>query len=307
MDHFRAMRIFLRVAERGSLTAASEELGYARGAASAVVKELETYLGVQLLERTTRSLRLTEEGGRYAERAREILAEVECLEDEVGGAERAARGLVRVQIPPGLARRIVAPALGGFCAAYPEVELEIVSRNSLPDFVTDRLDAAVFVGDMPDSGLVARPVGKIPVITVAAPRYLEAVGVPAHPDTLDRHRCIGILSSATGRPVDWRFRKGENDRAVRPRGPVAFEGSDAAVAAAVSGLGILQLASYLVFDEVRVGALVPVLADWRAPAVEARLVHPRHRLKPRKLKVFEEFLIGLNAKVRRRWGIREIG
>lgn len=306
MDRFRAMRVFLRVAERGSLTAASEELGYARGAASAIVKELEAHLGVQLLERTTRRLRLTEEGARYAERAREILAEIENLEDEVGGAERAARGLLRVQIPPGLARRIVAPALGGFCAAYPEIELEIVSKNSLPDFVADRLDAAVFVGEVPESGLVARPVGRIPMITVAAPRYLEAQGVPAHPGALDGHRCIGILSSATGRTVDWRFRKGEETVAVRPRGPVAFEGSDAAVAAAVAGLGLLQLASYLVFDEVRAGTLVPVLADWRAPAVEARLVHPRHRLKPKKLRVFEEFLIGLNARAKRKWGVREV-
>ena len=306
MDSLRAMRVFLRVAELRSLTAASQDLGYARGAASAIVKELEAHLGVQLLERTTRKLRLTEEGQHYAERARAILADVASLEEDVGRAERAARGLLRVQMPPGLARRIVAPALRRFADAYPEVTLEILSRNAVPDFVTDRLDAAVFVGDLPDSSLIARPVGRIPSLTVAAPAYLARAGTPAHPGDLARHRAITILSSATGQPVPWRFRRGDESSAFVPTGPVAFEGSDAAVSAAVAGLGLVQLGSYLVYDEVRSGALVPVLTDWRAPAAEARLLHPPHRLKPMKLRAFEEFLIDLNQRVRKRWNIRSV-
>ncbi len=270
------MRIFLRVAELGSLTAASEDMGYARGAASAVVKELEAYLGVQLLERTTRSLRLTEDGQHYAERARAILSDVTSLEEEIGAAERRARGLLRVQIPPGLARRIVAPALRRFFDAHPEVKVHVVSRNALPDFVGDRLDAAVYVGDLPDSAIVARLVGRIPSLTVASPAYLARAGQPEHPNDLSRHRTVAILSSATGQPVPLRFRRGAEALSVTPEGPVAFEGSDAAVAAAVTGLGIVQLASYLVYDEVRSGALVPVLSDWRAPGADARLLHNQH-------------------------------
>jgi LysR family transcriptional regulator for bpeEF and oprC len=306
LDHLHAMRIFLRVAELGSLTAASEDLGYARGAASAVVKDLEAYLGVQLLERTTRSLRLTEDGQDYAARARAILSDVTSLEEEIGAAERRARGLLRVQIPPGLARRIVAPALRRFFDAHSEVKIHVVSRNAVPDFVGDRLDAAVYVGDLPDSAIVARLVGRIPSLTVAAPAYLARAGQPGHPNELSHHRTVAILSSATGQPVPLRFRRGTESLSVTPEGPVAFEGSDAAVAAAVSGLGIVQLASYLVYDEVKSGALVPVLSDWRAPGADARLLHPPHRFKPMKLKVFEEFLVDLNQHFRRKWNIRSV-
>jgi LysR family transcriptional regulator for bpeEF and oprC len=306
MDHLRAMRVFLRVAELGSLTAASEDLGYARGAASAVVKDLEAYLGVQLLERTTRNLRLTEDGQHYAERARAILSDVTSLEDEIGAAERQARGLLRVQIPPGLARRIVAPALRRFFDAHPEVSVHIVSRNVMPDFVGDRLDAAVYVGDLPDSAIVARLVGRIPSMTVAAPSYLARAGTPDHPAELAHHRTIAILSSSSGQPVPMRFRRGAEVLSVTPEGPVAFEGSDAAVAAAVTGLGIVQLASYLVYDEVKSGALLPILSDWRAPGADARLLHPPHRFKPKKLRVFEEFLVDLNQHFRRKWNIRSV-
>jgi LysR family transcriptional regulator for bpeEF and oprC len=306
MDHLRAMRVFLRVAELGSLTAASEDLGYARGAASAVVKDLEAYLGVQLLERTTRNLRLTEDGQHYAERARAILSDVTSLEDEIGAAERQARGLLRVQIPPGLARRIVAPALRRFFDTHPEVTVHIVSRNAVPDFVADRLDAAVYVGDLPDSAIVARLVGRIPSMTVAAPSYLARAGTPDHPAELANHRTVAILSSSSGQPVPMRFRRGAEALSVTPEGPVAFEGSDAAVAAAVTGLGIVQLASYLVYDEVKSGALVPILSDWRAPGADARLLHPPHRFKPKKLRVFEEFLVDLNQHFRRKWNIRSV-
>jgi LysR family transcriptional regulator for bpeEF and oprC len=303
MDRLRAMQVFLRVAERGSLTAASADLGYARGAASAIVKELEARLGVQLLERTTRKLRLTEDGRHYAERARAILADVDLLEADVGRAERTPRGLLRVQIPPGLARRIVAPALARFADRYPEVTLQILSRNAVPDFVTDRLDAALFVGDLPDSTLVARSLGRIPALTVAAPAYLARAGAPLHPADLVRHRAITILSSATGQPVPWHFRRGADTVTLTPEGPVAFEGSDAAVTAAVAGVGLVQLGSYLVYDDVKAGRLVPVLSDWRAPPAEARLLHPPHRLKPMKLKVFEDFLVDLNHRFRKRWNI----
>ena len=137
MDQLKAMKVFQRVAERGSLTAASLDLGLSRGGASAVVAELEKYLGVQLIERTTRSLRLTEDGQYYLEKARAITEAVANLEDEVGSAERQPRGRLRVQIPAGLAALAVAPALPEFLAAYPQVDLEILSRDGVPDFVGD--------------------------------------------------------------------------------------------------------------------------------------------------------------------------
>ncbi len=305
MDHIRAMRVFIRVAERGSLTAASDELGYARGAASSIVKELERHMGVQLLERTTRKIRLTEEGSHYVERARAILADIAELEEEIGAAERSPHGLLRVQIPPGITRLIVAPALPGFIAQYPGIELEILSRSDLPDFVGLRLDAAVVVGPMAELDVVARPLGHLPAMTVAAPAYLERRGTPIVPADIAGHDCIRTISTATGSPVIWRFRENGNDVRIAVPGPLAFESPEAAVAAARRGGGILQIASYLVYDDIRSGRLVSVLDAFRPEGPTLQIVHPRHRRKPRRLKVFEDFLSDLNLRFRSKWNIRD--
>lgn len=306
MNQICAMRVFLRVAELGSLTAASADLGYSHGMASAILRDLETYLGVRLLERTTRATRLTEEGVLYAERARAILAEIEALEDEVGAAERKPRGRLRVQIPPGLLRLVVAPELPRLFEAHPEVTLDLTSRNMIPDFVGDRLDAAVYVGDLPDSTLVSRTVGHIPLITLAAQDYLERCGTPVTPEDLARHDTIGVMAAATGRASPWSFRKGDQTRRFIPKGRLAVEEVGAAVTAAAGGLGIVQLASYQVYNEVRSGKLVQVLEDWRPDAFEVRLLMPSGRLRPRKLRVFEDFLIDTGKRFRERWRVRRI-
>lgn len=307
MNQVRAMRVFLRVADLGSLTAASADLGYSRGMASTILNELEAYLGVRLLERTTRATRLTDEGALYAERARAILAEIEALENEVGASETQPKGQLRVQVPPGLLRIVVAPELPRFRARYPEVTLDLLSRNRVPDFIGDRLDAAVFVGDAPDSTLVSRGLGRVPLLTLAAPGYLERHGIPSCPADLAGHETIGILSSQTGRTSEWSFGRGAARETVRPSGALTIETADAAVAAASGGLGIVQVASYLVFREVESGRLIPILDDWRPEPFAARLLLPPGRLKPRKLKVFESFLIEAGRRFRERWPIADPG
>lgn len=302
MDHLRAMHVFVRVAELGSLSAASADLGHARGVASAIVSELERYLGVQLFERTTRRLRLTEEGAFYLPRARSILADVRQLEEEVGGAERAPRGLLRVQIPSGLTRWVVVPGLPRFAAAYPGIELQILARNSLPDFAADRIDAAVVVGDLPDMDVVARAAGSVTRLTVASPEYLAARGAPRCPADLAAHACLPLLSSTTGRAVPWIFRDGDKDAPLNVSGPVSFESTEAALEAALHGAGIVQIASYMLHEDVRAGRLVGILDDFRPAPARVHIVHSRHRLKPRKLKIFEDFLMEQNRRLRRTWG-----
>lgn len=306
MDQLRAMMVYRRVADRGSFTAASADLGLARGAASAIVAQLEKRLGVQLIERTTRQLRLTEDGQHFLERASQILDELRELEEEVGSAERHPRGRLRVQMPPGLARLIVAPALPEFYAAYPDVKLELLTRNGVPDFVGGNIDAAIVLGDLPELDISTRTIGRIPSITVAAPAYLAERGSPATPDDLINHECIGLLSTGPVALLPWRFSLPDGDLWYPIDGRLAFEGSDPAVVAAVRGLGILQLASYLVFEQVRGGKLVTILDTFRPKAQNLSIVHPRHRLKPRKLRVFEEFLARLEPATRNRWGVEQI-
>lgn len=305
MDHLRAMRLFVRIADLGTLTAASTDLGYARGAASATVAELESYLGVQLLERTTRRLRLTEDGIEYLDRARRILAEVEDMEAEIGSAERLPRGRLRVQVPAGIARTFLAPALPAFLERYPDLSIEVLSRNELPDFVGQGLDAAVFVGPLPDADMIARPLGTLPLITVATPQYLEKHGTPVTVADLSRHDCLGFFTSRTGQPVVWNFRTPNGDVSLVPESRLAFEAADAALAAVLAHAGIMQLGSHMVFSEIRSGRLVTVLDAQRPPGQPAHILYPRHRHKPKKLRVFEEFVLTLNRDLRRRLRIRD--
>ena len=304
MDHLRAMRLFLRIADLGTLTAASTDLGYARGAASATLAELESYLGVQLVERTTRRLRITEDGLLYLDRARRILAEIEDMEAEIGSAERAVRGTLRVQLPAGIAR-LIAPDLPDFMAEHPGLSLEILSRNELPDFVGQGLDAAVYVGEVPDLDLVARPIGRLPMLTVATPEYLARHGTPRRVEDLKNHQCIGFRSSRSGEQMAWRFRVNGQEVSFVPVSRLTFEAADAARAAIFGHGGLMQIGSYIVYRQIRNGTLVSVLDDCRAAGGMAHLLHPRHRHKPRKLKVFEDFLLRQNRDFRRRWNIRD--
>ena len=305
MDHLRAMRLFVRIADLGTLTAASTDLGYARGAASATVAELESYLGVQLLERTTRRLRLTEDGIEYLDRARRILAEVEDMEAEIGSAERLPRGRLRVQVPSGIARIFLAPALPEFLDRHPGLSIEVLSRNERPDFVGQGLDCAIYVGELPDSDIIARPLGTLPLITVATPRYLERRGTPQSVDDLARHDCLGFFASRTAEPVKWVYRTPDGNVTFAPESRLTFEAADATLAAMLAHAGIMQLGSHMVFSEVRSGRLVTVLDALRPPGQPAYVLYPRHRHKPRKLRVFEEFVLTLNRDLRRRLKIRD--
>ena len=160
MDRLRAMHLFQRVAELGSYARASHELGVSSSVASSAIKELEAHLGIQLLRRTTRSVKTTEEGSRYLERVRVILSEIDDLEDEIKDAGRKVSGHLRLQVPVGFAHQILSPRLPVFLDSHPQLTIELFARNGLPDFVSDGLDGAVFIGEVPDRDLVARPLGR---------------------------------------------------------------------------------------------------------------------------------------------------
>jgi LysR family transcriptional regulator for bpeEF and oprC len=291
LDRLRAMTLFQRVAELGSYARASHELGISSSVASAAIKELEAYLGVQLLRRTTRSVRPTDEGARYLERVRVILSEIGDLEEEVKDAGRKVAGHLRVQMPVGFAHQIAAPRLPAFLDAHPDLKIEILARNGLPDFVSEALDGAVFIGEVPDRDLVARPLGRIPFVTCAAPAYLARNGAPTVPDDLHAHRTISIRSSATGAPLPWRFHRVGETTLLHLEARAVFEASEPAVEMAASGGGLLQMIRYLVAPDLAAGRLVPVLEDWLYPGADIVFVYPRHTRRPRRLRALEDFII----------------
>lgn len=303
MDRLRAMQVFQRVVERGSFRAASQDFGLSHGAASAIVRELEDHLGVPLLIRTTRSLRPTEEGLRYLAGSGAILSELDALEEDIAGSARAPRGVLRVQMPVGLVRLVVAPALAEFSARHPDLRIEVLSRNGLPDFQRDRLDAAIFIGDVPDRDLIRQTLGRVPLRTLVSPAYRAARGVPRTPEDLAGHDCLALLSATTGQQLDWRFVRDGQTLLVPVRARLVFDASEPAVAAAVAGAGVMQMIAYLVADDIAAGRLEPIMADWLYPGHDICLLTQRLAHKPRKLVVFEAFLRQLLRDYGRRWGM----
>lgn len=292
MDRLRAMHLFQRVAELGSFARASLDLGISTSVASGTIKELEAHLGVQLLRRTTRSVRPTDEGLRYLERIRVLLSELEDLEDELKDAGRKVAGHLRLQAPVGFAHQIVAPRLPGFLDSCPGLTIEILARNGLPDFVGEALDGAVFIGEVPERDLVARPLGRSPFVTCAAPAYLARHGVPDTPESLHAHSAIGIRSSTTGAALPWRFqRSGEDVMHLHLQARAVFEASEPAVEMAASGGGVLQMIRYLLEPDITSGRLVPILEDWLYPGADIVFVYPRHTRRPRRLRVLEDFVV----------------
>lgn len=287
MDRLRAMQVFVRVAERGSFVGAAADLGLSHGMASAVVKEIEAGLGTELIRRTTRRMALTEEGLVYLARARRILEEVEDL-DEALSTRGAVRGQLTVQAPVAFSRLVLAPSLGGFLRDHPGLRLSLVSRDRLPDMVADNIDALLYVGPLPDSALAVRTLGRFPLIAAAAPDYLAARGEPATPDDLAGHDLIDIVSATTGRPLPWQFSENGKTRLRPAHARLAFESSEAAVAAAISGAGIVQNISYVLAPHLAAGRLVPVLGAWRDPGSEMHLVTRRYSSPPARLRVFSD-------------------
>jgi LysR family transcriptional regulator for bpeEF and oprC len=292
MDRLRAMRLFQRVAELGSYAKASNELGLSPSVASTVIRDLEAHLGVQLLRRTTRSVKPTEEGSRYLERIRVILSEIDDLEEEVKDAGRKVVGHLRLQAPVGFAHQFIAPRLAGFLDAHPRLTIELIARNGLPDFVGEALDAAVFIGEVPDRDVVARLLGRSPFVTCAAPEHLARHGVPLTPEDLHRHPTIGIRSSTTGAALPFRFQSNGEVFQFQLNCRAVFEASEPAVEMAASGGGVLQMIQYLVAADLASGRLVQVLEDWLYPGADVVFVYPRHTRRPRRLRVLEDFVLG---------------
>lgn len=291
MDRLRAMRLFQRVAEMGSFAKASTELGLSTSVASTVIRDLEAHLGVQLLRRTTRSVKPTDEGSRYLERIRVILSEIDDLEEEVKDGGRRVAGHLRLQAPVGFAHQFIAPRLAGFLNAHPKLTIELFARNGLPDFVGEGLDGAVFIGEVPDRNVVARPLGRSPFVTCAAPGHLARYGVPQTPEDLHRHPAIGIRSTTTGAALPYRFMREGKVSHLQLDCRAVFEASEPAVEMAASGGGVLQMIQYLAAADIASGRLVRVLEDWLYPGADILFVYPRHTRRPRRLRVLESFVL----------------
>lgn len=293
MDKFQAISVFVRIAEMGGITKAADSLRMPKSTATTLIQRLESTLGVKLLNRTTRRVSLTQEGVFYYEQCREILGRLQETEESVAKHNATAQGRLRIDVPTLMARLVIMPALPGFFARYPGIDLELSCSEQRANLIEDGIDCAVWSGELPDSGLVAREIGQLYFATCAAPGYLAVHGYPAHPSDLRQHLCINRFSPKSGEISDWIFAKNGERIQTSLRGNVTLDDENSYVAAAEAGLGIARIPAFVVKEAVEQGRLELVLGDWFPEPVPLHVVYPRNRHLSNKVRVFVDWISGV--------------
>ena len=294
MDRFDAMRVFCRIVERRSFTAAAEDTGLPRSTVTDAVKQLEARLGVRLLQRTTRHVSPTLDGEAYYRRCLSILSDIEDAEGAFAGAR--PKGMLRVDVHGTLARHFVLPNLPSFLEAYPDIELYMSEGDRLVDLVREGIDCVLRVGIPADSDMVARRVAMLEEVTLASPAYLARYGTPEHPDRLDGHRMVGFHSSATGTLVPLEFLVGDQIRNVTLPATLSVNAAESFHAAARLGLGIIQVPRYHAQRYIDSGELMPILEDFPLTKTPVSLLYPRNRQLSPRVRVFIEWLTKVFAR-----------
>ncbi|HSN92819.1 MAG TPA: LysR family transcriptional regulator [Anaeromyxobacteraceae bacterium] len=288
-DADTSMGLFQLVAGKGSLSAAARELGISTSAVSKRLARLEQRLGVRLLHRTTRRLKLTDEGELYLQGASRILAEIGELERSVGSRRVTPRGLIRVNATFGFGRRHVAPALLEYARLYPEVQVQLDLSDRPLNLVEEGYDIGIRVGAPGDTALVARKLAPNHRVVCGAPSYLRARGTPRAPRELAAHDCL-ILRQDGADYALWRFTSGGVTETVRVRGTLASNDGEVVRDWAVSGHGLILRSWWDVADEVARGRLVTVLDGYRTPEANVHAVYPVPRNLPAKVRLLVDFL-----------------
>ncbi|XLZ70892.1 LysR family transcriptional regulator [Massilia sp. SR12] len=286
MDKMRSMEVFVRVVDAGSFSAAARTLDMSTVMVSKHIAALEQLVGARLLHRTTRSQSLSEIGQQYAEQCRHILQLVQAAESGALAMRTIPRGTLKVSAPAAFGSHCLAPAMAEYLELHPEVNLELDLSNRLSDLVEEGLDAAIRIGPLPDSTLVARPLTALQMMVCAAPAYLARHGTPRTPDELAQHRCLDF--SHWRHNARWQFGTKEGST---PRCRMRSNSGEALRLAAVAGLGLVMQADAVLADEIAAGRLVPVLREhWPQPR-PMHLIYPRDRQSTPKLASFVEFVV----------------
>lgn len=288
MDRLSVLQTFVAVAETGSFTAAAERLGLSRAMTSRHVQTLEDRLGVRLLQRTTRRVSPTEAGLGYLERARRLLVDFDEAETEVRGERAAPRGTLRVNAPVSFGRTHLARALPGFLLRHPDLAVEITVNDRVVDLIEEGYDVAIRIGRLGDSSLVARRLGTVISHLAASPAYLDRHGVPAGPEDLASHVCLGYAYSASAQSLSHHDGR---QATVRVEGGLYANNGDLLTEVAAGGAGIVIQPDFILGPYLADGRLVPVLPDWTRPDLGIYAVHHQSRHVAAKVRAFVDHLV----------------
>ncbi|MBB5048215.1 DNA-binding transcriptional LysR family regulator [Rhodopseudomonas rhenobacensis] len=289
MDRLDAMTAFVAVADLQGFAPAARKLGLSPSAVTRLVAALENRVGARLLQRTTRSVTLTDVGARYLERARRILADVEEAEGSAQAERTKPAGRLVVSAPVGFGRVHVTPLISAWLKRYPDVAGELRLTDRVINLVEDGVDCAIRIGQLPDSSLVARAVGDMRRIVVASPDYLAARGVPKTPAALAKHDTIqfGALAAAP----EWRFSEAGREIRISCTPRFTTNVADAAIWHAEQGGGLTRVLAYQAADGLAAGRLKVVLRKYEPPPLPIHIVYPTSRLLSAKVRTFIDLVI----------------
>jgi len=297
---FSGITVLAQVVESGSFVRAADALGLSSSGVSRAVSRLEARMGVRLIERTTRTLALTDEGQQLYDQVRPHLTGVSEAVALASGAAHAVRGKLRVNIDAFFARVFLASRLTEFLDRYPDLSVELITQGSVGDLVADRFDLAVrFVEPPAGSTLVARRLANTPILTVASPGYIARHGKPKHPKDVAQHQRILFPNPLTARPFEWEFRRGSELVEIPVAGHLMVSDAGTMLDACVAGAGIAQILELGTEELIRTKQLVNLFPDWAGERWPLYALYPSRRFQPAKLKAFLDFCAANIASTRR--------
>ena len=290
MNQLAALRVFVAVAEAQSFSNAARALRIAKSAVSRQVSDLESDLGARLIHRTTRSLSLTEAGRAYFERAARILADLDDANRAVGELQAAPRGRLRISAPMSFGFLHLMPALSDFMARYPEVVVDLAMNDRFVDLVNEGFDVAIRIATLPDSSLIARQLAPARRVICASPNYLSTHGAPRSPNDLKTHACLFNSNLPSAR--EWRFVSPDDVPVpVTVNGRLSVDNGDALRVAALCGLGLANLPTFIVGVDLQSGALATVLDSFVAQDLSISAVYPPSRHLSPTVRALIDFLV----------------
>ena len=287
MDKLRAMETFVRIVDRGSLTAAAETLSTSLPSVVRTLAALEAELGVRLLNRTTRRLSPTDEGREYFERCKRVLADIDEADAALSARRAVPKGRLRITAPVMFGRLRVAPLVVEFILKHPALQIELTLLDRVVDLVEEGIDAGIRIARLPDSTLVAVPVGQTRRVVCASPAYLKRAGTPKTPRELMQHRCISFSGLAAG--IAWSF--GDRNAQIEVPSALATNQVDAALDACLRGVGPGQFLCYQVQALLDAGKLKRVLQSFEPESVAIQLVYPQARLLSANVRAFVDWAV----------------
>lgn len=298
MDQLLAIRAFARVVETGGFARAAQSLQMPNATLSKAIQALERHLGVKLLERSTRRVSVTSDGAAYYERTRHLLSELEDIDTTLGRAHANPRGRLRIETGGSTASGLLIPALPDFCERYPDIDLQVGVTDRTVDVIGENVDCAIR-STANDGALISRKVATLSWTTCASRAYLERYGVPDHPQHIidGGFPVAGYFSSQTGALIPLHFSKHGESLHITPHCRVMVNESNAHLATALAGIGLVHTLDFMARPAIKAGKLVAILEDWRPDPLDVYISYAPSRQLSTKVRVFADWVTALYARL----------